>query len=142
MIRQPAPTPGPTSNNLLPRHHPRRRRCRRRHRRRRHHRRRHSQGIFPFKCDHPHRTHPERLDGDGDVVSLPYRLVHISVLAAAQLVLHHDVRPADSVNVSSLAFTYNHDLLSIIIVATFMSGCLTIRNDDKDCNDDDHQQHY
>ena len=85
-------------------------------------------------------TYPECLDGDGDVVPLPDRLVHISVLAAAQLVLHHDVRPADSVNVSSLAFTYNHDLLSIIIMTTFMPGCLTIRNDD--CNDDDHQQHY
>ena len=38
-------------------------------------------------------TYPERLDGDGDVVPLPNGLVHVAVLAPAQLVLHHDVRP-------------------------------------------------
>ena len=39
-------------------------------------------------------TYPECLDGDGDVVPLPDGLVHVAILAPAQLVLHHDVRPA------------------------------------------------
>ena len=38
-------------------------------------------------------TYPERLDSDGDVVPLPDGLVHVAILAPAQLVLHHDVRP-------------------------------------------------
>ena len=40
-------------------------------------------------------TYPECLDSDGDVVPLPDGLVHVPVLAAAQLVLHHNVRPEE-----------------------------------------------
>jgi hypothetical protein len=44
-------------------------------------------------------AHPESFDSNGGVVSLPDGLVHVAVLAATQLLLHHNVSPATRVTI-------------------------------------------
>ena len=60
-------------------------------------------------------SYPESLDCDGQVVSLPDGLVHITILTSSQLVLHHDISPANINHQTS----FSSSLKSLILVKIF-----------------------